>query len=113
MSEKREKELAAPLGGEPRSERRMESSRHGHPRSLLRLGAGAADAYTHGLRRVQFARPNGMKPTARLCGTPVPTARKWLRRYRQHGLSRRREQSRAPPRPPRTPPRTTWKRSIG
>jgi succinate dehydrogenase/fumarate reductase flavoprotein subunit len=39
------------------------------------------DAYNHRLRLVQSAREIGVKPTARLFLTTVPTVRKWLRRY--------------------------------
>ena len=53
------------------------------------------DAYNHRLRLVQFARQHGIKPTARAFTTTVPTVRKWLRRYQQHGPSGLREHSRA------------------
>ena len=53
------------------------------------------DAYNHRLRLVQFARQHGIKPTARAFATTVPTVRKWLRRYRQHGPCGLREHSRA------------------
>ena len=53
------------------------------------------DAYNHRLRLVQSAREIGVKPTARLFVTTVPTVRKWLRRYQQQGLSGLREHSRA------------------
>ena len=63
------------------------------------------DAYNHRLRLVQSARHRGIKPTARLFATTVPTVRKWLRRYQQLGSSGLVEQSRAPHRQPRkTPP---------
>lgn len=58
------------------------------------------DAYNHRLRLVESARQRGIKPTARLFATTVPTVRKWLRRYRQQGPSGLREQSRAPHRQP-------------
>ena len=38
------------------------------------------DAYNHRLRLGQSARQRGVKPTARLFQTTVPTVRKWLRR---------------------------------
>jgi hypothetical protein len=41
------------------------------------------DAYNHRLRLVQSARQMGIKPTARLFSTTVPTVRKWLRRFQQ------------------------------
>ena len=54
------------------------------------------DAYNHRLRLVQSARAIGVKPTARLFATTVPTVRKWLRRYQLQGRSGLREHSRAP-----------------
>ena len=63
------------------------------------------DAYNHRLRLVQSARQWGIKATARLFQTTVPTVRKWLRRYQQQGPSGLVEHSRAPHRQPRqTPP---------
>ncbi len=62
------------------------------------------DAYNHRLRLVESARQRGIKPTARLFATTVPTVRKWLRRYQQHGLSGLVEQSRAPHHQPRKTP---------
>ena len=63
------------------------------------------DAYNHRLRLVDSARQRGLKPTARLFVTTVPTVRKWLRRYLQLGPSGLLEQSRAPHRQPgKTPP---------
>jgi transposase len=43
------------------------------------------NAYNHRLRLVESAR--GLKPTARLFSTTVPTVRKWLRRFQQLGRS--------------------------
>ncbi|MGH8648567.1 MAG: helix-turn-helix domain-containing protein [Burkholderiales bacterium] len=54
------------------------------------------DAYNHRLRLVESARQRGIKPTARLFVTTVPTVRKWLRRFQQRGLSGLRNHSRAP-----------------
>lgn len=63
------------------------------------------NAYNHRLRLVESAQDRGIKPTARLFTTSIPTVRKWLRRYQQHGPSGLREHSRAPHRQPRkTPP---------
>jgi transposase-like protein len=62
------------------------------------------DAYNHRLRLVESARQRGVKPTARLFTTTIPTVRKWLRRYQQHGLSGLVEQSRAPHHQPRQTP---------
>src|SRR5258707_4068009 len=63
------------------------------------------DPYNHRLRLVQFARQHGIKPTARHFATTVPTVRKWLRRFRQHGPSGLREHSRAHRHcPHKTPP---------
>ena len=45
------------------------------------------DAYNHRLRLVESAKQRGIKPTARLFATTVPTVRKWLRRHQQHGPS--------------------------
>src|SRR5713226_2103293 len=59
------------------------------------------DAYNHRLRLVESARQRGIKPTARLFATTVPTVRKWLRRYQQHGSAGLVELSRAPHRQPR------------
>ena len=53
------------------------------------------DAYNHRLRLVQHDRQHGVKPTARFFSTTVPTVRKWLRRFKQHGPSGLREHSRA------------------
>jgi transposase len=63
------------------------------------------DAYNHRLRLVQSARQIGIKPTARLFSTTVPTVRKWLRRFQQQGPSGLCEHTRAPHHQPRrTPP---------
>src|SRR5437879_11810861 len=45
------------------------------------------NAYNHRLRLVESAKQRGIKPTARLFATTVPTVRKWLRRHQQHGPS--------------------------
>src|SRR6266702_3826096 len=52
------------------------------------------DAYNHRLRLVESAKKRGIKPTARLFATTVPTVRKWLRRFEQRGPSGLVEQSR-------------------
>lgn len=62
------------------------------------------DAYNHRLRLVESARQRGIKPTARLFATTVPTVRKWLRRFQQHGPSGLRELSRARHRQPHKTP---------
>ncbi|HZQ71265.1 MAG TPA: helix-turn-helix domain-containing protein [Terriglobales bacterium] len=54
------------------------------------------DAYNHRLRLLQSARQCGIKPTARLFQTTVPTVRKWWRRNQQQGLRGLLEISRAP-----------------
>ena len=59
------------------------------------------NAYNLRLRLVESARQRGLKPTARLFATTVPTVRKWLRRYQQQGPSGLLERSRAPHRQPR------------
>jgi hypothetical protein len=43
------------------------------------------NAYNYRLRLVESARQRGLKPTAKLFATTVPTVRKWLRRFQQHG----------------------------
>ena len=45
------------------------------------------DAYNHRLRLVESAKKRGIKPTARLFATTVPTVRKWLRRFERRGRS--------------------------
>ena len=45
------------------------------------------NTYNHRLRLVESAKQRGIKPTARLFATTVPTVRKWLRRFQQHGPS--------------------------
>ena len=45
------------------------------------------NAYNHRLRLVESAKQRGIKPTALLFTTTVPTVRKWLRRYQQRGPS--------------------------
>src|SRR6267378_4980845 len=45
------------------------------------------NAYNHRLRLVESAKHRGIKPTARLFATTVPTVRKWLRRFEQRGPS--------------------------
>jgi transposase len=62
------------------------------------------NAYNHRLRLVESARQRGLKPTARLFATTVPTVRKWLRRYQQHGPSGLLPQSRARHRQPHKTP---------
>ena len=53
------------------------------------------NAYNHRLRLVESAQQRGIKPTARLFATTVPTVRKWLRRYQQQGCSGLQERARA------------------
>src|SRR5690348_6514970 len=53
------------------------------------------NAYNHRLRLVESAQQRGIKPTARLFATTVPTVRKWLSRFQQHGPSGLHEHSRA------------------
>jgi len=63
------------------------------------------EPYNHRLRLVESAKLRGIKCTARLFATTVPTVRKWLRRFRQQGPSGLLEQSRARRRQPhQTPP---------
>jgi transposase len=54
------------------------------------------DAYNHRLRLVESAQQCGIKSTARLFATTVPTVRKWFRRYQQQGPTGLQEHSRAP-----------------
>jgi transposase len=61
--------------------------------------------YDHRLRLVESAKQRGIKATARLFATTVPTVRKWLRRFQQHGCSGLLEHSRARDHQPhKTPP---------
>jgi transposase len=63
--------------------------------------------YNHRLRLVESAKERGIKPTARLFATTVPTVRKWLRRFQQHGPSGLTAQPRARHHQPhKTPPAT-------
>jgi transposase len=45
------------------------------------------NAYDYRLRLVESAKQRGIKPTARLFVTTVPTVRKWLQRFQQHDPS--------------------------
>jgi transposase len=51
--------------------------------------------YNHRLRLVDSAKQRGIKSTAQLFATTVPTVRKWLRRYQQCGSSGLLDHSRA------------------
>ena len=111
MSPKRVKELDLYLGvgraarrrGEEPGRARQIKSAHGRPR--FDLVREMRDAYNHRLRLVQHARQHGIKPAARAFATTVPTVRKWLRRFQQHGPSGLREHSRAHQHcPHKTPP---------
>ena len=62
------------------------------------------NAYNHRLRLVESAKQRGIKPTARLFATTVPTVRKWLRRYQQLGPRGLAEHSRARHRQPHKTP---------
>jgi len=63
------------------------------------------NTYNHRLRLVESAKERGIKPTARLFSTTVPTVRKWLRRFQQQGPSGLAEHSRARHHQPhKTPP---------
>ena len=63
------------------------------------------DAYNHRLRLVESVKEYGIKPTARLLATTVPTVRKWWWRYQQQGPSSLIEKPRARHRQPqKTPP---------
>ena len=53
------------------------------------------NAYNHRLRLVESAKQRGIKSTARLFATTVPTVRKWLRRFQQQGRKGLIEKSRA------------------
>jgi hypothetical protein len=76
------------------------------------------DAYNHRLRLVESARQHGIKATARLFATTVPTVRKWLRRFQQHGPSGLVARSRAPHHQPlQTPsslegPLVAWRKTL-
>ena len=61
--------------------------------------------YNHRLRLVESAKQRGIKSTARLFSTTVPTVRKWLRRFQRLGPKGLLEQSRARHhQPQKTPP---------
>src|SRR6266849_8310467 len=61
--------------------------------------------YDHRLRLVESVKQRGIKATARLFATTIPTVRKWLRRFQQHGPSGLVEHSRARSHQPhKTPP---------
>jgi transposase len=61
--------------------------------------------YNHRLRLVESVKERGIKPTARLFVTTVPTVRKWWRRYQRQGPVGLLGQSRARHRQPqKTPP---------
>jgi transposase len=62
------------------------------------------DPYNHRLRLAESAKQRGIKATARLFATTVPTVRKWLRRYQQQGLAGLLERSRARRRQPHKTP---------
>jgi transposase len=66
------------------------------PTPYFTLVREMSSAYNHRLRLVAHARLHGIKPTARLFQTTVPTVRKWLRRYQQQGPRGLIELSRAP-----------------
>src|ERR1700730_4381569 len=69
------------------------------------VGEMKESIYNHRLRLVESARARGIKPTARLFATTVPTVRKWLRRYQQQRPSGLLARSRARHRQPhKTPP---------
>ena len=53
------------------------------------------NAYHHGLRLLESAKQRGLKPTARLFATTVPTVRKWLGRYQPGGPASWLDRSRA------------------
>jgi len=52
--------------------------------------------FNYRLRLVTHARQHGIKATARAFRTTVPTVRKWVRRWEEHGLEGLKERSRAP-----------------
>src|ERR1700728_2468924 len=61
--------------------------------------------YDHRLRLVESAKQRGIKATARLFATTVPTVREWLRPFHDHGPSDLLEHSRARVhQPPKAPP---------
>lgn len=70
------------------------------------------NTYNHRLRLVESAKERGIKPTARLFATTVPTVRKWLRRFQQHGPSGLVEQSRARHHQPHKTPAATEARLV-
>jgi transposase len=55
-----------------------------------------SDPFNYRLQLVTYARTHGIKAAARDFRTTVPTVRKWLRRWKEHGLEGLKEHSRAP-----------------
>jgi transposase len=70
------------------------------------------DAYHHRFRLVAHARQHGIKATARVFQTTVPTVRKWLRRYEQHGPAGLVGHSRAPHRCPHKTPQELERQAV-
>src|SRR5271169_2677115 len=65
------------------------------PTRYFDLVRGMKNPYNHRLRLVESAKQRGIKRTAQLFATTVPTVRKWLRRYQQRGPSGLLDHSRA------------------
>ena len=76
-----------------------------HYYDLIREMQG--NTYNHRLRLVESAKKRGIKSTARFFATTVPTVRKWLRRFLQHGPAGLAEQSRARHHQPHKTPAAT------
>src|SRR6202041_3981691 len=75
------------------------------PARYFDLGRDMKPPYVQRLGLVESAKRPGIKATARLFATTVPTVRKWLRRFQQHGPSGLIEHSRARlHQPHKTPP---------
>src|SRR5713101_3715829 len=107
ISPKRWAELAARRRGEePGGAAQVKSRHHGHPPArYFDLVRDMKHPYDHRLRLVESVQQRGIKATARLFATTIPTVRKWFRRFQQHGPSGLVEHSRARSHQPhKTPP---------
>ena len=64
---------------------RVKSERHDSPTRHFDLVREMKNPYNHRLPLVESAKQRGIKSTAQLLATTMPTVRKWLRRYQQRG----------------------------
>jgi len=73
-----------------------QSGWHNCPARQFDLVREMKNAYNHRLRLLESAKRSGIKPSARLFGTTLPTVRKWLRRFQRYGPPGLAERCRAP-----------------